>query len=282
MIDVSTIAKIGQLVREYRNGGKQIGFVPTMGALHEGHLTLIRRAKSENDICISSVFVNPTQFNNKDDLARYPRDLERDARLLGENGCDVLFAPEVSEMYPGGEDDLLTIDFGDLDKVMEGRFRPGHFRGVATIVHKLFDSVTPHTAYFGKKDYQQLAIIRALTGRMQLPVQIIACETVREPDGLAMSSRNVRLTSSCRSHAPVIYSTLCMVREKAGTCPVSELENSAIRQIGSSGHLRVEYFTIGHKDTLQPLTDWTDQHAAVAFTAVFAEDVRLIDNLELF
>ncbi|MEI6435384.1 MAG: pantoate--beta-alanine ligase [Bacteroidota bacterium] len=273
-----TKAAIGSLIYE----GKTIGFVPTMGALHEGHLTLIRRAKLENDIVVCSIFVNPTQFNNKDDLFKYPRNIARDARMLEANGCDIVFAPEVAEMYPNGEKELLNLKFGKLDKVMEGKFRPGHFQGVATIVNKLFEIVKPTKAYFGKKDYQQLAIIREMVNQLNSKVEIVGCETVREPDGFAMSSRNMQLTIAERQLAPTIFKVLQQVKQKAGVRPVKDLKSWAIRQFGQHPEFRVEYFEISHRDSLMPIDNWRSKDQAVALVAVFIGDVRLIDNLELF
>jgi len=253
-----------------------------MGAMHEGHLELIRRSLSENDVTVCSIFVNPTQFNDREDLQKYPRRLEEDTRMLENAGCDVLFVPSVQEMYPEGEDHPIDLGFGLLDKVMEGKFRPGHFRGVATVVKKLFDIMEPSRAYFGKKDFQQLVIIRHMVKVLQIPVEIVACETVREHDGLAMSSRNMRLTIAERNLAPKIFQILLKVKEKEGRIPVRELKEWAIKKIQENPELRVEYFEISDRDTLMPLEDWTFRESAVAFTAVFLGDVRLIDNIELF
>jgi pantoate--beta-alanine ligase len=262
--------------------GMRIGFVPTMGALHEGHLTLIRRSVAENDLTVCSIFVNPIQFNNREDLKKYPRNLSRDAKMLRESGCDVLFAPDTAEMYPEGEAVVMDVEFGLLDKLMEGKFRPGHFKGVAIVVKKLFDIVQPSRAYFGKKDFQQLAIIRHMVKTLALPVEIVPCETVREPDGLAMSSRNMRLTIAERSIAPGIYGVLLKVKDRVGKIPVRELKDWAVKKIQESPEMRVEYFEIGDRDTLMPLENWNHRDRAVAFVAVFLGDVRLIDNVELF
>jgi pantoate--beta-alanine ligase len=282
MKQFTTIGEIQDYVIHQRKIGKSIGFVPTMGALHLGHLALIRRSKKENDLTVCSIFVNPIQFNNKEDLEKYPRTLNSDAKTLEENGCDVLFAPETGEMYPENETPTIDIDFGMLDKVMEGKFRPGHFRGVAIVVKKLFDIVHPTRAYFGKKDFQQLAVIRYMVQTLALPVGIIACETVREPDGLAMSSRNMRLTSSERNLAPKIYETLLKVKQKAGEIPVTELKDWAVKNIQENPALRVEYVEIADNNSLLPIENWDTNSQAVAFAAVFLGDVRLIDNIELF
>ena len=272
--------------REYLAGkaekGYSIGFVPTMGALHEGHISLVNRSKTENMLTVCSIFVNPTQFNNKEDLEKYPRTLARDAKLLRASGCDVLFAPTAAEMYPEGETEGIDLEFGLLDKVMEGKFRPGHFKGVATIVNKLFAVVNPTRAYFGKKDFQQLAIIRHMVNSLKLPVAIIACETVREPDGLAMSSRNMRLTIAERSQAPEIYQVLSKMKEKAGKMPVKALKDWAMKKIQETPDLRIEYLEIGDRETLMPLENWSHKERGMVFAAVFLGDVRLIDNIELF
>jgi pantoate--beta-alanine ligase len=282
MKQFTRIADTTEFLQSQKANGHTIGFVPTMGALHEGHLTLIKRSKLENDFTVCSIFVNPIQFNNKEDLAKYPRNLALDSKLLEEAGCDVLFAPETSEMYPEGESVEAGLDFGLLDKVMEGRFRPGHFNGVAIVVKKLFDIVQPTRAYFGKKDFQQLAIIRFMVDTLKLPLEVIPCETVREADGLAMSSRNCRLTIAERNLAPKIYEVLASVREKAGKLPLDELKEWAKKTIQENPGFRVEYFEIGDKESLLPVESWEYKDRAVALVAVFLGDVRLIDNIELF
>lgn len=282
MVTFATIKETQKYLHQFRKKGKSIGFVPTMGALHEGHLALIRRSKEENEITVCSIFVNPIQFNNRDDLIKYPRMLAEDSKLLERAGCDVIFSPTEEEMYPGGQMSAVEIDFGMLGKVMEGKFRPGHFKGVAIVVKRLLDIVEPTRVYFGKKDFQQLAVIQHLVKMMKIPVEVIPCITVRENDGLAMSSRNLRLTIGERMIAPHIYQVLFRVKEMAGEIPVEELKRWAIRKIQEKPELRVEYFEIGDKDTLLPLDDWSNQDRAVAFTAVCLGDVRLIDNIELF
>lgn len=262
--------------------GLTVGFVPTMGALHAGHLNLVNRSKVETDLTVCSIFVNPIQFNNKADLEKYPRPLEQDLGKLEAAGCDVAFVPDAGEMYPEGENYFVDVDFGNLDKVMEGRFRPGHFNGVAIVVKKLFDIVQPTHAYFGKKDYQQLAVIMHMVHQLKLPVMIIPCETVREPDGLAMSSRNIRLTPEQRNLAPGIFRELESIRENAGTGPVSELQVNAINRINDIPGFKVEYLEIGDRETLMPVSNPQAPGRGVAFVAVFAGDVRLIDNIELF
>lgn len=259
-----------------------VGFVPTMGALHEGHLSLIRRSKKENDITVCSIFVNPIQFNNQDDLTGYPRMIEQDSKLLVREGVDLLFAPEADEMYPSGEKPYLDLDFGKLDRVMEGKYRPGHFNGVAIVVKKLFDIVKPTRAYFGKKDFQQLTIINHMVQLLRLPVEIVACETVREPDGLAMSSRNLRLTISEREVASQIYDVLMYTKANAGSMPVKKLQLLAHKRLESNPLFRIDYFEIVDKQTLLPVSSWDHPENIIACTATYLGDIRLIDNLELF
>jgi pantoate--beta-alanine ligase len=282
MKQFTNIRETADFLKSQREKGLTIGFVPTMGALHEGHLTLVKRSKRENDITVCSIFVNPKQFNNPDDLAKYPRTLTKDLQMLEENDCDVVFSPAAAEMYPEGEKHGLHVEFGMLDKVMEGKFRPGHFLGVAVVVKKLFDIMHPSRAYFGKKDFQQLVIIRFMVGSMSLPVEIVPCETIRESDGLAMSSRNTRLTITERNLAPKIYQILLKVREKVGKLPVPELKEWAIKKIEENPGFQVEYFEIGDNESLLPMENWNHKHRAVAFVAVFLGEVRLIDNIELF
>jgi pantoate--beta-alanine ligase len=261
--------------------GHSIGFVPTMGALHEGHLSLVEESRKANDITVCSIFVNPIQFNNKKDLEKYPRNLKEDLDLLQSAGCDYVFTPGEKEIYPDGSPEL-EMNFGTLDKVLEGKFRPGHFKGVAIIVKKLLEIITPDHAYFGNKDYQQLLVIRHLVSALRLPVKIHACPTFREPDGLAMSSRNLRLTIGEREMASMIYKTLCKVKQKAGHIPVKELRQWAIKKINSNPAFSVEYFEIVDKYDLHILESWKEKENALACTAVFLGDVRLIDNMELF
>lgn len=282
MKQFTNIAEISEYLENENKKGSKIGFVPTMGALHEGHLNLVKRSKLETDITVCSIFVNPIQFNNAADLAKYPRTFEKDLEMLENICCDVVFAPDKTEMYPEGEKLSLDIEFGMLDKVMEGKFRPGHFKGVAIVVKKLFDIVKPTRAYFGKKDFQQLAIIKYMVEALRLPVEIISCETIREPDGLAMSSRNMRLTIAERDLAPKIYQVLSKVKEKAGKLPAGELKEWAINTIQDNQIGRVEYFEIGDKESLMPLEGCNYKDRAMAFVAVFMGDVRLIDNIELF
>lgn len=261
----------------HRKEGKKLGFVPTMGALHQGHLELVKQAVRENDIAVCSIFINPIQFNNPDDLKKYPRTFKRDSELLEKEGCHVIFHPTVEEMYPGPVE--KGYDFGNLDKVMEGKFRQGHFNGVAVVVKKLFDMVMPHRAYFGEKDYQQLAIIKALVKMENLNVEIVPCSIVREDDGLAMSSRNVRLSPEQRHHAPRIYKTLAKARDLYPVSSVAEVKQEVINAINEEPLINLEYFEISDTETLEPITDKKPEKAVIACIAVHMGDVRLIDNM---
>lgn len=274
---IKSIALLDDVLNAFRNESKSIGLVPTMGALHEGHAALVKRCVAENDITVVSVFVNPTQFNNPDDLRLYPRTLEADCALLEKLDVDIVFAPDVDEMYP--EPDTRVFDFGMLDKVMEGRFRPGHFNGVAQIVSKLFYAVKPDKAYFGEKDFQQLAIVREMVKQLQIPVEIIAVPIVREQSGLALSSRNMRLTEQQRETASEIFKTLARSADLLEKQSVEDTKKFVVNSINNHEALSVEYFEIVDGDTLQSITDWNDSPYIVGCIAVFCEDVRLIDNI---
>ncbi len=265
-------------IKALKSSGKTIGFVPTMGALHDGHKALVMQSVSENDVCIVSIFVNPTQFNNQTDLEKYPRTLERDAQMLEQVGCKVVFAPEPSEIYDDKElNGLFSFDFGGLDTVMEGKFRPGHFNGVVQIVSKLFQLVQPDKAYFGEKDFQQLAIIHHMVKSMDFNVKIVDCPIVREPSGLAMSSRNERLSGEQRKKAVEISKVLFESRNFAPQLSPIELTRLVIEKINAVDGLVVEYYEIVNSNTLQPLDSWTEP--AVGCIAVFCGEVRLIDNI---
>lgn len=276
---VSTTADLQAELSRWRTEGRSIGLVPTMGALHEGHLTLVRRSVAENASTVVSVFVNPTQFNNLSDLEKYPRDLNRDAQLLTSVGCDLVFAPQVDELYTAEELNApFQYDFEGLDQVMEGRFRPGHFNGVVQVVSKLFRLTAPHKAYFGQKDFQQLAIIRHMTRTMGFDIEIVECPIVREPSGLAMSSRNERLTVHQReiaaSISKVLFECRTFVPEKSPSEVVARVETL----IGSIEGLRLEYFEIANSTTLQTAKSW--EEPTVGCIAVFCGDVRLIDVIK--
>jgi len=275
-----TISETRTAIEQKISEGKTIGFVPTMGALHEGHLALIRQAAAENDFVAVSIFVNPIQFNNPDDLAKYPRPLKEDLLKLEGTGCNLVFAPSAQEMYP--DPDLTEFDFGDLDKVMEGKFRPGHFRGVAVVVKRLFEIVTPHKAYFGEKDFQQLAIIKKMVSMLKMPVEIVPCPIVREPDGLAMSSRNARLTPEERAEAAAIYKALVSVKENYSWFIPEGVKQLVTGEIQENQYFRVEYADVVDTETLQPLHEWQDAEHAVVCVAAFIGSVRLIDNIILY
>lgn len=260
-----------------RKAGKIIGFVPTMGALHEGHLSLVKEAADHSDVVVMSIFVNPNQFNNASDLERYPRDLQKDAALLEGTACELLFVPTVKEVYP--EPDQRVFDFGDLDKVMEGKFRPGHFNGVAQVVSRLFDLVAPHKAFFGEKDFQQLAVVRAMVRQLNYPVEIVPCPIVREADGLAMSSRNMLLSTLQRKNAPQIALTLSESCNFAATHSVAETKQQVVDAINAVPELEVEYFEIVDGNSLQAVGSWEESSYVVGCIAVFAGEVRLIDNV---
>jgi pantoate--beta-alanine ligase len=260
--------------------GRSIGFVPTMGALHKGHLSLIEEAKKENEQVICSIFVNPIQFNNPDDLKNYPRMLEQDIQKLTSAGCNVLFAPPEQEVFP--EPVTETFDFGDLDKVMEGKFRPGHFHGVAAVVKRLFEIVKPTRAYFGLKDYQQLLLIHKMTKEHKLPVEIVPCPIIREDNGLAMSSRNERLSHAQRKQAGILYEILKMVRIRSGYSTIKEIRYYVEQQFKRNKHVRLEYFEIVDMYSLKPLQTWTESNTSIACIAAWVGEIRLIDNMILF
>jgi len=274
---LSTIAETKEILRKLKEEGKSIGFVPTMGALHEGHVSLVKRAANENEVVAVSIFVNPTQFNDKNDLKNYPRTPEKDLAMLETAGAHYVFMPTENEIYP--EPDTRQFNFGMLDKVMEGKHRPGHFNGVAQVVSRLFDIVQPHRAYFGQKDFQQLAIIRALVHKFNYSIEIVGCPILREADGLAMSSRNMLLTPEKRANAPLISKTLFEARNKMGEKTVEELINWVEITINSNPHLEVEYFELSNAKTLEPVRDWSAAEQIVGCIAVRAGQVRLIDNV---
>jgi pantoate--beta-alanine ligase len=278
MIIIQTINELIAEIEALKSTKKTIGFVPTMGALHRGHLELVSRSVIENDCCVVSVFVNPTQFNNASDLEKYPRDINRDAELLDKAGCDIIFAPEANEIYNTEElNNNFEFDFGGLDKVMEGQFRPGHFNGVVQIVSKLFNLVKPNKAYFGEKDFQQLAIIHRMVEILNFDVEIVDCPIVREESGLAMSSRNERLSAEQRKKAVEISKVLFESRNFVPELSPNELKSWVIENINAVDGLEVEYFEIANTTTLQTIASWTE--ASVGCIAVFCGEVRLIDNI---
>jgi pantoate--beta-alanine ligase len=261
-------------------GSSKIGFVPTMGALHQGHLSLIERAKKENDLVVASIFVNPTQFDKAEDLLKYPKTLDSDKQLLNSVGCDVVLAPSVEEMYPE-KIASQKFNFDGLDAVMEGKFRPGHFDGVGTVVKRLFDIVKPDNAYFGEKDYQQLMIVKKMVETEKIPVNIIGCQISREPDGLAMSSRNKRLTEVQRLEAPLIYKSLQKAKTMFADNDLEKVKEMMSSKFSGNEILNLEYFEIADATTLLPADKKTESKKYRGFIAVFADTIRLIDNIAL-
>lgn len=277
---VETQKLLRKAIQDAKASGKTIGFVPTMGALHQGHLSLVREAKKESDFVVTSIFVNPTQFNQAADLKKYPRTLEADLAMLEAEACDLVFVPTEDEMYPQEEVNYLDIDLGVLDKVMEGQHRPGHFDGVALVVHKLFEMVNADKAFFGEKDFQQVAVIRAMVAQTNNPTEVIACPIVREADGLAMSSRNVRLSPAHRNAAPAIAKSLRQAKEMAGSNSVEQVLQTVRRNISTEKLFELEYFEIVDKNTLLPASNWDTANGCVACIALWAGEVRLIDNIQ--
>ena len=263
--------------REARRSGKRLGFVPTMGALHEGHLSLVRAARAATDVVAASIFVNPTQFAPNEDLASYPRSFERDCELLASEGVDLLFAPSVEEMYPSGAVTWVTVE--ELSNKLDGRSRPGHFRGVTTVVSKLFHIVEPDIAFFGQKDAAQVAIIRRMVRDLNLPVEIAVCPIVRDSDGLAMSSRNAYLDSEQRKSALVLHRSLTRVQEfiDQGEVSADVLAAQGRNEFAAEPSVRLDYFEIVNPDTLDPIQDVNN--GALIAVAAYVGGTRLIDNL---
>ena len=273
-----TIDELRGFIGECRTEGKSVGFVPTMGALHQGHASLVRRSVKENDVTVVSVFVNPTQFNDKNDLKNYPRTLEADCVLLENEGASIVFAPSVEEMYP--QEDTRVFSFAPLDTVMEGACRPGHFNGVAQIVSKLFYAVEPDRAYFGEKDFQQLAIIREMVRQLSIGVEIVGCPIVRETDGLAMSSRNTLLSCEERNRALTISRTLFASLPFATEHTLQDTKTFVENAINETDGLELEYFQVVDGNTLQELKEWGDSDYVVGCIALFCGKIRLIDNIK--
>lgn len=273
--------EISKFIADKKTSVKTIGFVPTMGALHSGHLSLVENSKNNNELTIVSIFVNPTQFDNPDDLKKYPSTVEKDLKALEKANVDIVFLPTTNEVY-GNNVSAEKYDFDNLDKVMEGQHRVGHFDGVATIVKLLFDIVQPTNAYFGEKDFQQLQIIKNMVVQKELPINIIPCAIVREENGLAMSSRNVRLTEKHKLEAPFIYKTLKEASNLSKTSTIAEVYNFVNNCFDNNDLLELEYFEIRSETDLSKSTDFQLNTNYRAFIAVFAENIRLIDNIRLF
>ena len=276
---IRTVEELKSVVGALKAEGKSVGLVPTMGALHDGHVSLMEKARGDNDVVVVSVFVNPTQFNNPDDLRTYPRTEEADCARMRDAGVDIAFIPSVEEIYP--EPDNRVFDLGKVAEVMEGAMRPGHFNGVAQIVSKLFRMVEPTRAYFGEKDFQQIAVIRRMVeieGFKNL--EIVDCPIKREADGLALSSRNVRLTPHQREIAPNIHRIMVESLDKARDCSVEEVKRSVIDAVNAYPEMDVEYYEIVNAADMQPITDWSQATKAVGCITVYLGDVRLIDNIK--
>ncbi|MHC2990819.1 pantoate--beta-alanine ligase [Pontibacter sp. HJ8] len=274
---IEQVASLRAIVHALRCSGKRIGFVPTMGALHEGHLQLLRTSARENDVTICSIFVNPTQFNNASDYRLYPRTLEQDTSLLQTIGCDYVFAPTAEEVYP--KQTLLTFSFGALETVMEGAQRPGHFNGVAIVVAKLFNIVQPHKAYFGQKDLQQVAVVRQLVQTLSFDLEVVCMPTVREESGLAMSSRNKRLNDVQRGLATQLYKVLQLARRDLKQKPVPTIKHEVAHYLQQVEELELEYFEVADPLTLQPVADVSSSEEVALCIAAFVGGVRLIDNI---
>ena len=280
MLLFKKVSDLQHYLQQFRKKRQSIGFVPTMGALHQGHLSLIKKAKAECDIVVCSIFVNPTQFNDDSDLEKYPRTAGNDINLLTSEHTDILLMPPVEEVYPKGLDTTLKLDFGDLASVMEGKFRPGHFDGMAQVVKRLLDIVQPSHLFMGQKDFQQLTIVRNMLTQLKMDVNLVMCPIIREKDGLAMSSRNVRLTPKHRKLAILLSKTLNEAKKLVGKKSPEEIKTLAMEKLSIS-EFKPEYFDIVDGITLQDINDFEGTKFAVACTAVWVGEVRLIDNLVL-
>lgn len=279
MIIIKTLSEVRFLIESLKLNSQQIGFVPTMGALHQGHLSLISQSKKENDFTLVTIFVNPTQFNNSDDLLKYPRTEQNDIALLKTVHCDAVYFPSISDIYPNGEVSE-SFKFHGIENQMEGAFRPGHFDGVATVIQKFFEIIQPTRAYFGEKDFQQLRIIQELVTQTHSPTQIIPVPILREKDGLAMSSRNLRLTKEFREESPIIYQILQETQARIKTQTIEEIKEF-VRKAFDKTNLKLEYFEIADEKTLEPAKEQDKNQKLRAFIAVYAGEIRLIDNISL-
>lgn len=275
MLIISKITELVEILAPKKQKNSTIGFVPTMGALHEGHLSLIRISKQQTDFTVCSIFVNPTQFNNSSDLTLYPRTPEADIRMLENAGCDILYMPDVKDVYP--ENDSRQFDFGYLDTILEGAHRPGHFNGVGQVVSILLEGIKPDKAYFGSKDYQQVMVVKSLVKQLHLPVEIVACPILREPDGLAMSSRNTRLTKEERKIAALVPSIMQKAIEIIHKSGVLEAK-SYVSQECTNNNMKLDYYEVCDADTLEPIEDIKSAQKAISLIAVFVGNIRLIDN----
>jgi pantoate--beta-alanine ligase len=281
MITIHTVVELKTLLNKYIDQGKSIGFSPTMGALHNGHMSLMEASRNENDITVCSIYVNPTQFNESSDLDKYPRTLENDQKMLKKHGVNIVFAPTNEEVYPKNVKTQLSVDFKGIDEEMEGEFRPGHFAGVAQVVKRLLDIVTPNHLYMGQKDFQQFSIIQFVINYYKIKTRLRVIPIMREKSGLAMSSRNVRLTPEHKLNAKEIYKTLKYVKRNKYKMSCKELEEYAIKRLSKVNGFKPEYFTIADGFSLQKINQIKTTKYAVACTAVWAGEVRLIDNIIL-
>jgi len=283
MIIFAKIVDLQRFLNEKRSNNATIGFVPTMGALHLGHISLIKQSKKVTDVTVCSIFVNPTQFNDKRDLEKYPRMPKQDSELLDNVGCDVLFLPDVGEIYPQNDTSIfnpIVTGFGDLDKVLEATFRPGHFNGVAQVVSRLFEIVKPTKAFFGSKDYQQVMVVKALVKLLQLPIEIVACPILREDDGLAMSSRNMLMSAEERECAKLIPALLQKsINLKNEGKSIAEIREYVVIELSKKPIYKLNYFAICNAETLEEQTVFTNNVTSMALIACFVGKVRLIDNL---
>ncbi len=279
MLTLYTTQSVSEKIKQLKRKSLSIGFVPTMGALHKGHLSLIKQSKQETDITVVSIFVNPKQFNDKNDLDNYPRIIDEDIKKLEKSECDILFLPSVEEMYPRNYTEKF-FDLAQLDSTMEGKYRPGHFKGVVAIVSRFFDIIQPHKAFFGEKDFQQLVIIKHIVKQYNYPVKIVACPIVREKDGLAMSSRNILLSEAQRKKAPEIYKTLFESKRLMSVFTVEELKQWVVNKINAIKTMQVEYFEIVDSETLTPIDDWGAKCKKAGCIAVKTGKIRLIDNIK--
>jgi pantoate--beta-alanine ligase len=279
MVIIKHIKDIENLARLQKSDSAVIGFVPTMGALHEGHISLIKKAKEENDLVVCSIFVNPTQFDNKNDFKKYPLNIEDDINKLEKAACDVLFLPSVEEMYPPNEQSE-HFKLGELETVLEGKYRPGHFQGVCIIVNKLLQAVKPNSLYLGKKDYQQCMVIKKMMREKEYKIDLYVCETVRETDGLAMSSRNMRLNEIERQQALKIIASLNLIKDNIQVGSLASLKRQATFFLEKNG-FKVDYTEIADASTLEIINEWDGRRKLVALVAAFLNEVRLIDNIIL-
>jgi len=276
MYIVKTILELQNLLRQKAS----IGFVPTMGALHEGHISLIEKSKSENETTVCSIFINPTQFNNLTDLEKYPVTIDADIEKLITAKTDVLFLPSVEEMYPSGLKNMPIYDIGYLDTILDGKFRPGHFNGVSLIVHKLLIAVKPHKLYLGEKDFQQCLVIKRMIALQNLQVEVITCPTLRDEDGLAKSSRNTRLSAEARAKAPLIYACLVSIKDNVNSTSFQQTQQNWIQKLTENG-FDTEYILLANADNLELITEFDESKKMVVLIAAFLDGVRLIDNLRI-